>query len=370
MEKNFSKRQKRKYDEAFDADKKKKPYPDKVKLCSTPDNLSNYSARYLKPAKIEKDLKWRRSVERHLVNEKDADFYKQTYLKCKDKLKLGKMATLGRETGLSPHFSKKLLEYIIRKNRTFPFDLLDTMKRRKVFNSIRVDVLKSLFRRYDPRCLSLRKLRNLYYQQVPNASFGLETLRAVLKKKMRMIFSKPEIKHYSTFTKGHVRSISIYLHEMSQIIQEGGHIVYFDESKFYNQHNKKLIWVETGTDKFIRMPEQQKGFTLYFLCDSKGNYFYRIYSGREGEVKLLQFFQKFLKEVCDNTEIKLPYLQGKLWIVLDNNGIHNSLLLRQFFQQAKINVIFTATHSPQLNMAEYLFSHFKRKFYEQTFSNR
>ena len=72
-------------------------------------------------------------------------------------------------------------------------------------------------------------------------------------------------------------------------------------------------------------------------------------------------FQNFLKTLLESISKEDGFDDMKVSVVLDNLNVHSDKEVLQIFQKYKSKVIFTAHHSPVLNMIEHFFLLVKQK---------
>jgi hypothetical protein len=128
------------------------------------------------------------------------------------------------------------------------------------------------------------------------------------------------------------------------------------------QHVRNKLWQEDN-QKMMPIAGKMKSIGLLFICDRRGWYRYMPIEGRLNARKLIVFFEYVLKEIKKDDYLCEKIECNKLWLHLDNHGVHYSHNLNKNVLNNKGNLLFPPTYRPEYNLAQYVFSYLKKIFY-------
>ena len=90
--------------------------------------------------------------------------------------------------------------------------------------------------------------------------------------------------------------------------------------------------------------------------------YYKIKDENTNEKQFL-LFMKELKEIIDKKNF------GDYVVVMDNLSSHKTQLLKKYYIQQKINILFNSPYQSSFNLIELLFRLVKRKVYQNLYSS-
>ena len=166
-----------------------------------------------------------------------------------------------KENLTRPNLTDKLINYILRKSRSM-------MSQRVIVRRTARVIKKRILKNNDSRHISLKKLRELYYNEDSSLKFSLETLRTLLRKRLKYIYGNPKINILQAIRHHNNIMRTIFLYKYGTILREGGCVLWFEGSKFYSNHNKTKIWMPIEAQKVISICRKPVRFELLFLCSN------------------------------------------------------------------------------------------------------
>jgi transposase len=127
-------------------------------------------------------------------------------------------------------------------------------------------------------------------------------------------------------------------------------VICLDETSFYQKPVQKYAWGERNVRMRVPMiKDSGKRKTLTLAINSNGITHHKFIDGSSNTTLFLQFLQELV-----NKKVQQKY------ILMDNVAFHKSKKVMKFFDENKIQPIFTSPYSPDWNPAEMFFSLFKR----------
>ena len=108
---------------------------------------------------------------------------------------------------------------------------------------------------------------------------------------------------------------------------------------------------------------------LNLTVSNQGVEFFTIGTDTNKADDIIDYLKGLEETLLNKDDIKHKLRSGKVWIYLDNAGIHKTKEVREFIRASKLNVIYGPPYNPQINLAEFIFGLLKRKFYQMKFES-
>ncbi len=218
--------------------------------------------------------------------------------------------------------------------------------------------------------LSLRKIREIYYQKAPETKFSIETLRKFMRCKMKLTFRKPQLKHENLMINKYRIMLNVFLKKLILLLVENVEFVYIDECNFSNSHSKNKTWISKINEEAKSYPGRLKSMTLIAAITEKKVLANKVF---ENTVKSKDFIE-FLREIPNfdyNTsdDSKLSFKPRRV-LYLDNANIHCSKEALLYLTKSKTEVIFGMPYSLWYNPIELFFEDIKQEFYLKVYKTK
>ena len=139
------------------------------------------------------------------------------------------------------------------------------------------------------------------------------------------------------------------------------HLIYVDESIIQANNNNHKIWRKENEEITYNI-KSTKRKNLIAAVDFDSVLYYKINDENTDEKQFL-LFMKELKEIIDKKNF------GHYVVVMDNLSSHKTQLLKKYYLEQKINILFNSPYQSSFNLIELLFRLVKRKVYQNLYSS-
>ena len=224
------------------------------------------------------------------------------------------------------------------------------------------EFIKSKFTNEEIRSsLSCRKLVTMYEQET-----GKKTNRTTVNKIIKNTLGFRYLKTTTKCPKINLvenKNISFaFIKIVARAIMLGFNIIFLDESNITNKNSNYRCFRKYDETIYFKYSRLFKS-NLLLAVDEKNVLYYEITDDTTSEAIFLSFAKNLINKLKDN-------YNKKYILVLDNLSSHKTSLIKQFFIDNKINIVFNSPYHSEWNSVEYAFRALKRKTYQILFKSK
>lgn len=137
-------------------------------------------------------------------------------------------------------------------------------------------------------------------------------------------------------------------------------LIYIDESSIQSYNNNYRTWRSKYDQIYFKVETKKRN--LIAAVDNTSVLYYEINEENTDE----SIFLKFMKNLKNKLEKINIY---NFVVILDNLSCHKTQLLKNFYIEEKINVIFNAPYHSDFNCIEFFFRILKKRLYEKLYQS-
>lgn len=256
--------------------------------------------------------------------------------------------------------SKNQTKFITIKKEIF--EKIENYTKLKEIKDPLTEFIKKKFENKENRSLlSCRKLSELYTHETGQKT-NRTTINKIIKKKLGFHYLKTTTKNPKINSINNTLISFAFIKIIVRCIFLGFKIIYLDESNITNKNSnyrcfrKKNEIINYKYDKLFKS-------NLLMAVDDKNVIYYEISDESTTEKTFINFIKNLIKTLKEKYE-------GKFIIVLDNLSSHKTPLVKQFFIENNINIVFNSPYHSEWNSIELAFRSLKRKYYQILFETK
>jgi hypothetical protein len=241
---------------------------------------------------------------------------------------------------------------------------------KRILYKINSTIITEILEMNRDKHLSLQKIIEEYRKREPRLLFSRETLRTFLNRNMGLVYGKIRMVHSRAVNETANRMKVLFLKHMAKRLRDGAIIIFIDESKFQNNHNKMKTWTLLGRENVVSYEEKVKKINLILSCTFEGIFTYTLTEENINHKTIFKFIDKIADKIYESDTLKHKLLQGKIDLYLDNASSHIAKKVKKYATNIGINLLFPPPYLPTYNLAEFFFCDMKNKFYRRIFNSR
>ena len=181
----------------------------------------------------------------------------------------------------------------------------------------------------------LRKFCKCSFKKISLTKVGNDFVENIMEKQKRMVVADYMINIFEYFE-----------------------VIFLDECYFFSDYSKFYSWsLRNVANRFINNGTTFK-FAIYAAISKKRFLGFQIQN--LGTSKSSEFIE-FLKNLIDQIFEGITAKKKNFLIFMDNSSVHRSNIVKEFFKQNNIKVVFNAPKTPSFNPIELLFNVWKQK---------
>ena len=224
-----------------------------------------------------------------------------------------------------------------------------------------VEYIKDLINnKKDKAFLSCRRIAYQYYCDT-GKTISKTRVHNILKNKLNMRYRKTTIKNSKVQNNRNILMSLCFIKIIVKCIKLNYRIIFVDESSIQTNNNNFRTWRLSDEKVYFNLINTKKKNLLAAVDNNKVIY-YIINDENTSETIFLDFMKK-LKEKLDEEKVT------KYVIVLDNLACHKTKLLKDFYLNNDINIVFNSPYMSNFNCIELFFRLIKRKIYQKIYSS-
>lgn len=238
--------------------------------------------------------------------------------------------------------------------------IINFIPEQKPENNELINFLKDILQKNNKReSISCRKLSSLYEEKFKK-KIGKSTIHRILRKKLNLKYLKTTYKTRKIQSEKNRLYSFYFIKAFTKFIRLGFELIFIDESKFELKNNHFRCWREKNENLFFGTNNNNKKNLI--LAIGKSNIiFYKILNDNNNSDNFIKFLEE-LKNKVDSKKIQ------KYIFILDNCRIHKSDDVIKFFDNNKINIMFTPPYQSTFTPIELAFRAIKKLTYSKLYS--
>ena len=218
------------------------------------------------------------------------------------------------------------------------------------------DLLKSQTNR---ESISCRKIASKYYSDT-GKKISKNKVNLILRNKLNYRFLKTSIKNVKINDNNNVIFSFCFIKLIVKCMKLNFKLIFVDESSVQSFNNNYRTWRHKYEDIYYKIDNSKKN--LIAAVGESNLIYYEINEQNTNESVFLQFMK--------NLKVKLIEMNvGQFVVILDNLRCHKTPLLKKFYEEEKMNIIFNSPYHSNFNCIELLFRIIKKKLYEKLYKS-
>ena len=218
------------------------------------------------------------------------------------------------------------------------------------------DLLKSKTNR---ESISCRKIASKYFSDT-GKTISKNKVNLILRNKLNYRFLKTSIKNDKINDENNVIFSFCFIKLLIKCMKLNFKLIFVDESSVQSYNNNYRTWRHKDEDIYYRIDNKKKN--LIAAVSESEIIHYEINEQNTNESVFLQFM-KNLKNKLEQINI------SQFVVILDNLSCHKTPLLKKFYEEEKMNIIFNSPYHSNFNCIELLFRIVKKKLYEKLYKS-
>lgn len=208
--------------------------------------------------------------------------------------------------------------------------------------------------------ISCRRIASKYYNDT-GKKISKTKVNNIMRNKLGLHFIKTTIKNQKINNNKNILISLCFIKILIKCLKLNFHLIFVDESIIQANNNNYKIWRKKNEEISYNLKGKQRK-NLIAAIDFDSLLYYKINNENTDENQFL-FFIKELKNIIDKKII------GDYVIIMDNLSAHKTDLLKKYYLEQKMNILFNSPYQSSFNLIELFFRLIKRKIYQNIFSS-
>lgn len=218
------------------------------------------------------------------------------------------------------------------------------------------DLLKSQTNR---ESISCRKIASKYFSDT-GKTISKNKVNLILRNKLNYRFLKTSIKNVKINDDNNMIFSFCFIKLIIKCMKLNFKLIFVDESSVQSYNSNYRTWRLKDEDIYYKIDNKKRN--LIAAVGESEIIYYEINEQNTNESVFLQFMK--------NLKIKLEQMNiNQFVIILDNLSCHKTPLLKSFYEEEKMNIIFNSPYHSNFNCIELLFRIMKKKLYEKLYKS-
>lgn len=208
--------------------------------------------------------------------------------------------------------------------------------------------------------ISCRRISNQYFLDT-GKKISKTKVHNIMKNKLNLSYLKTAIKTNKINEPNNKLISFCFIKIIMKCLKLNFKLIFVDESCIQCNNSNFKTWRARDETIYFNLGTNKKK-NLIAAVDERNLLYYEINDDNTNEKIFLEFC-KNLKNKIDENKI------DKYVIILDNFSVHKTKLLKEYYQENHMNVLFISPYNSNFNSIELFFRLLKRKLYQKLFSS-
>lgn len=224
-----------------------------------------------------------------------------------------------------------------------------------------VEYIKNLINEQkDKAFISCRRIANKYFCDT-GKRISKTKVHNILRNKLNLKFRKTIIKTSKVNDNRNILSSICFIKIVIKCLKLDYKIIFIDESAILSNNNNFKTWRSEKEEIFYNIIPSKKKNLIAAVDDSQIIY-YEITDENTTESIFLNFMSNLNKKIKEQNI-------NRYVLVLDNLSSHKTKLLKDFYLNNRMNIIFNSPYMSKFNCVELFFRLIKRKIYQKIYKS-